>query len=370
MRLDVPAKPGTKPRILELDGVRGVAILLVIIGHYCSFILPGVEFFSVASLGVNVFFVLSGYLIGGIILDEHREPGFLRSFYMRRAARILPIYFSVVAAAFFIAWLTADKGWTEPLLPAWVYLLFLTNIALAWFGHTSLLLNPTWSLAVEEQFYLAMPFVMMATPHRRLPVVLLSLAALAVVLRAFASPAAAEVLLPCRMDSLLIGVGAALLQRSVDLSRRAIALTAAAFVPLLINLLLGKFARPAGVVFEPTGHALTTAMVMLAAINGGVIGAPLRAAWLRWVGEISYGLYLIHEPIRILLTGWILGRASFALGLDRAPVNLLALAVALAIAHLSWRYFERPIILRVRRTLASRYSNLPHRSRTDAARGG
>ncbi len=342
---------GTAPkaRILELDGVRGVAILLVLFGHYCSLIAPGVEFFSVASLGVNVFFVLSGFLIGGIILDEHREPGFLRSFYTRRAARILPIYLSVVAAAFFFAWLAAGQPWSEPLLPVWVYLLFLTNIALAWFGRTSLLLNPTWSLAVEEQFYLAMPFVVMATPRRRLPAVLGGLIVLALVLRALAGGAAAEVLLPCRMDSLLIGVSAALLQRSLDLSKYGTALTGAAMAPLVFQLLLTSSMRPAAVVFEPTAFALTTAFVMLAAINGGAIAGVLRVGWLRWIGEISYGLYLIHEPVRILLTGWLHG--SMGPGAHRVPINLLALVVALTIANVSWKYFERPIILRVRKAL-------------------
>jgi peptidoglycan/LPS O-acetylase OafA/YrhL len=340
-----------KQRILELDGIRGIAILLVLAGHYCSFVLPGVELFALASLGVNVFFVLSGFLIGGIILDEHDNRGFLRSFYRRRAARILPIYFSVVAAAFVADAATAGQPWADRLLAPWVYLLFLTNFALAELGKTGLLLNPTWSLAVEEQFYLAMPFVIMLTPQRLLPFVLASLCVAALVLRWMWATeiAAIEVLLVCRMDSLLIGVGAALLQRRVDLSAQAQGLLALALAPLVVVLAMNQVAHEAASIVAPTAFAATTALLMLSAINGASVGGALRVPWLLFFGEISYGLYLIHEPFRVLLTGLLLGKTVFQPGLDRIPVSVLALALAIATATVSWRRFERPIIQWARR---------------------
>jgi peptidoglycan/LPS O-acetylase OafA/YrhL len=344
-----------KQRILELDGIRGIAILLVLVGHYCSFVLPGVELFAVASLGVNVFFVLSGFLIGGIIVDEHERRGFLGSFYRRRAARILPIYFTVVAAAFVADAATAGQPWADRLLAPWVYLLFLTNFALAELGKTGLLLNPTWSLAVEEQFYLAMPFLVMLTPRRLLPLVLAALCVVALVLRWLwiSDIAAIEVLLVCRMDSLLIGVGAALLHRRAKLAPQAQALLATALAPLALVLVLNVVAREVSGVIAPTAFATTTALLMLAAINGAAVGDALRAPWLLFFGEISYGLYLIHEPFRILLTGALLGKTVFQPGLDRIPVSLLALALAVAAATVSWRRFERPIIQWARREPAS-----------------
>jgi peptidoglycan/LPS O-acetylase OafA/YrhL len=340
-----------KRRIPELDGIRGIAILLVLVGHYCSRIQADFELFTLAGLGVNVFFVLSGFLIGGIILDEHREPGFVASFYRRRTARILPIYFAVVAAAFVAQAASAGQPWSDQLLPAWIYLTFTTNFAIAEYGRSGLMLNPTWSLAVEEQFYLAMPFLMIMTPKKQLPLLLGVLGVSAIFLRWLLASniAANEVLLPCRMDSLLIGVAAALLQRSADLVPHATLLLAAALLPLLANLGLAAVSHEAAIVFEPTGFALATGLLMLSAINGGIAAAPLRAPWLRFFGEISYGLYLIHEPIRVQLTGWLLGKTILTPGLDRIPVTLLALVLAVVLAKVSWRRFEQPIIEWARR---------------------
>ena len=335
-----------KKRILELDGIRGIAVLLVVVGHYCSYVLPNVEFFAVASLGVNIFFVLSGFLIGGIILDEHERSGFYRSFYRRRAARILPIYFAVIAFAFIADAATAGEPWADRLLPVWVYAAFLTNFALAFLGKTGLLLNPTWSLAVEEQFYLAMPVVIIMTPKRRLPVVLGAICVAAIFLRwSWASnPAAIEVLLPCRMDSLVIGVAAALANRRLVLAPHAAALVGSALVPLLAIVATSVLRHDLAVLFSPTAFALTTALLLLGAIHGGSPEGVLRSPWLRYFGEISYGLYLIHEPFRVLLTGALLGKTVFTPGLDRIPVSLLALGLAMLVATISWRHFERPII--------------------------
>ena len=338
---------GAAPRrIPELDGLRGTAVLCVIFGHYASYIVPKVEFLEFASLGVDVFFVLSGFLIGGIILDQHKQDGFVASFYGRRAARILPVYFAVIALAFAAQALTAGAPWMDRLLPPWIYLAFLSNFALAQLGRTGLLLNPTWSLAVEEQFYLMMPVIVMLTPRRSLPWLLGALCLVAIGLRAVfaADLAATEVLLPCRMDALLIGVGAAYAQRHLDLSGRATTLLAMALGPVLAYLLLIALLHDGAAPFTHTAYALATACVLLAAVNGLSSGGGLGAPWLRFFGEISYGLYLIHEPVRILLTGAVLGTTIFVPNLLRIPVNLLALGIAVGLATLSWRFFERPIL--------------------------
>ncbi|MEI9888921.1 MAG: acyltransferase family protein [Rhizomicrobium sp.] len=185
----------------------------------------------------------------------------MRSFYRRRCARILPVYFAVVVLAFGAQALTAGQPWMDRLLPAWVYATFTTNFALAHLGKTGLLLNPTWSLAVEEQFYLAMPFVIMLTRKPLLPWVLAALCAVAIGLRALwaSDIAATEVLLPCRMDALLIGVAAALAHRSFDLSRHAVALLAAALAPVIVYLLLILALQRGAAPFTHTAYALATA---------------------------------------------------------------------------------------------------------------
>src|SRR5690242_10217130 len=102
MRAGAWAGGMSRQRIPELDGLRGLAVLTVMLGHYCSAIIPGVSFFNYASMGVDIFFVLSGFLVGGIILDGAWERGFLARFFCRRAARILPLYILVVGVAFLV----------------------------------------------------------------------------------------------------------------------------------------------------------------------------------------------------------------------------------------------------------------------------
>jgi len=161
------------------------------------------------------------------------------------------------------------------------------------------------------------------------------------------------VLLPCRMDALLLGVGAALAQRHFELRRYVTPLLAAALVPVVIYLLLVMTLNRGAAPFTHTAYAAATALFLLAVVNGLPSGGGLRSPWLRFFGEISYGLYLIHEPVRILLTGAILGTTIFVPSLNRIPVTLLATVVAVALATLSWRYFEKPIIQRAaRRRLA------------------
>jgi peptidoglycan/LPS O-acetylase OafA/YrhL len=162
-------------RIAELDGVRGVAIGLVLIWHYfANGIVAPVEGTWLAHLksmlgltwsGVDLFLVLSGFLIGGILLDAKDSPNFFRTFYARRAFRILPLYF-ILIVLFIEGWLLNRSGIATPLrifnayIPVWTYPLFVQNFAMVWrgsFGAAWLAL--TWSLAIEEQFYLLLPLV-------------------------------------------------------------------------------------------------------------------------------------------------------------------------------------------------------------------
>jgi peptidoglycan/LPS O-acetylase OafA/YrhL len=336
-------------RIPELDGLRGIAILLVLFSHYCSNFLPGQTFFGFGVMGVEVFFVLSGFLIGGIILDGQGQRRFLISFYFRRAARIIPIYYLVVAAAFAAQTMTFEAPWMlhDRLLPAQVYLSFTTNIAFVRM-HLPIggMLIPTWTLAVEEQFYLCAPLLIMLTPRRSLPAILVLTCAAAIGFRLFfrSNESAVELLLPCRMDALAIGVGAALAQRRSELSGRHFQLLLAAGAALALLLILAFANRAVGYLLAPSLVPLSAALVMLAAINGASFGVFLRAAWLRFFGEISYGLYLVHQPILILMTGVFLGVSIYSHGIEHIQVAIVAAVVSIALATLSWHYYERPII--------------------------
>jgi peptidoglycan/LPS O-acetylase OafA/YrhL len=354
---------GKAGRILELDGVRGIAVLLVLIAHYASALVP-MNTYVLSTIGVNIFFVLSGFLIGSIILDESSNPGFLKSFYFRRAARILPIYCVVVGFSIAAMSIIGSLPWEQHdrLLPAWVYLTFTTNIA---FASVPLpngnLLMPTWTVAVEEQFYLCAPLIIMMTPKRLLPSLLVMICIAAIGARAIfhGNQTAVEFLLPCRMDSLAIGIAAAWAQRTFDLRGRAFGLLAGAAATLAM-MWTGIFLAPMiGVIAGPTLFSICIAWIMLSAIHGAAFAIYLRAKWLRFFGEISYGLYLIHQPVLTLLIGFILGIPLFQHGVERLHVTVIAAVISICLATLSWRFFERPIInltkaiLRTRSTVAA-----------------
>jgi len=226
--------------ILELDGLRGAAIFMVLVYHYVSqqgaapagSLTASVQrAVSMWATGVDLFFVLSGFLIGGILMQQRDSPSFFRTFYIRRSVRILPIYYLwttlyivlVLAAGPFLrahahSGMTPQLGW-----PVYIHYLFLQNFAFfslaglasAWFG-------PTWSLAIEEQFYLLSPLIVRLVSPRRLSAVLISTIVAIPVLRILMlwaghpSAAAISVLMICRADALALGILAALLWRRAE----------------------------------------------------------------------------------------------------------------------------------------------------------
>src|SRR5882672_11423735 len=175
-------------RIPELDGLRGLAILLVLIWHFGCGTISAVghrwlfylgDAGSLFWSGVDLFFVLSGFLIGGILLDARNSPNYFKAFYARRVCRIIPIY-AVVVGAFYLCMATgvpgriAESEWLfGPTAPWSAYATFTQNIGYATGGpDVANWFRPTWSLAVEEQFYLILPAVVWFVSRRRLPYVL------------------------------------------------------------------------------------------------------------------------------------------------------------------------------------------------------
>jgi len=200
-----------------LDALRGIAILLVVTWHYLPQPWTPVRTGALAAIrkvntlswsGVDLFFVLSGFLIVGILIDNRSATNYFRTFYIRRFFRIVPLYAIVLAlAACAIDWRTDWKVYLA-------HLIFQQNTVVAFTGVWGLpWLEVTWSLAVEEQFYLLAPFIVRVVRPRRLPAVLLGCIAAAPICRlaiwaalpAALAPAAAMTLLPCRMDALAVG---------------------------------------------------------------------------------------------------------------------------------------------------------------------
>lgn len=327
-------------RIVQLDGVRAVAVLAVFMNH--AF---GVSLW----MGVDLFFVLSGFLITGILVDrKSRNQSYFGYFYARRAKRILPPYILLLILSsllFGLGWL---KQW-------WWYAFFATNIGQS-LGESG---NPgfgvLWSLAVEEQFYLVWPIVVLLVSERTLGIVAAAGIIVAPILRAAATPLFSSFwpiyfLTPFRMDLLCAGaLLAVLMRRRPDLPEQ---LRWAAWA-----MLAGTLATLAWLHFHypdirdsnrPLSNAglysltlvLSTSVVILALRRRGIVTRVLSHPVLVYLGTISYTIYLVHVTFIGLMWKFNYGKYSSALG---------ALALTLAFATASWFLLEKRLVRGERR---------------------
>ena len=350
-------------RIKALDGVRGTACLLVLVGHYVyDPLVPKsgtwLSYFQrlllVSTTGVDLFFVLSGFLLGGIILDNLRAINLLRVFYVRRALRIFPLYFAWVFSYFAIVSLCDGhrfKWLVEGLLPFWSYILYVQNFVMAEINNSGAqAIGVSWSLAIEEQFYLLLPACLIFTPKRVLPALVLCLTVLALFLRfcfvQHEREFAAYVLLPCRWDSLFVGVLFAWSIRQEwwrrIFSLRTIRLSlAGAFAVLLTATLAWRYVDA---VVWPTLVALCCAIVIIASIEIAAFGRLFCISALTFVGKISYGIYVFHLLIAGLVFGAAKGTAPSLTSQFDLILMICSLVGTFAAAFLSFEYFEKPIL--------------------------
>jgi peptidoglycan/LPS O-acetylase OafA/YrhL len=365
-------------RIPELDGVRGIAILLVLVFHYAVTPLLArplgrvahatVQAFLLTWSGVDLFFVLSGFLIGGILLDQREAPRYFRAFFARRICRIFPLYFLALACFAALTWALGPLGrnagfdWTlAGPMPAWSYATFTQNIVMAARGDLGAhALAVTWSLGVEEQFYLLLPFVIRFVPRRWLPAALVLLAAVGPTLRVamgqrFEVPR--FVITPCRLDSLMLGVLCAWMLRQ-PASRRWLGthrgLLYSALAVLGLATLYSSYRPHPFAAFNVYPWRYTWMAVMfacfllLAVVEGSAGGGPASALArnrvLRWCGGLAYGLYLIHQAVLGLAHGALLHQAPQLRTATDLAVTLGALGATLVLAAASWRWFEKPIL--------------------------
>jgi peptidoglycan/LPS O-acetylase OafA/YrhL len=306
--------------------------------------------------GVDLFFVLSGFLIGGILLDARASPNYFRVFYRRRVFRIFPLYF-----AFLVAFLIAahflrsrdDQHLFYPLIPWQACATFTQNFWMAINGDGgAYALTPTWSLAVEEQFYLTLPAVIYFVKPSRLKWFLIGGIVLAPIIRVaifLVNPRltmAMTYLLPCRMDPLLFGVGTAWLLRQRGAwefvrSYRRHLWTAIELLTILCALFLfspGSFDPPMMLVgFDCLGLLFASILVVTLADEG--VARFLRAKWLVSLGTISYCVYVIHQLVFGITDLMLKGRTN-----SWEVTTILSLVVTIVIAKLSSQYFEMPLV--------------------------
>lgn len=349
-------------RITELDGIRGIAVSLVLIWHFVPCQLDSGIGLWVSALrralyltgsGVDLFFVLSGFLIIGILLDQREATNYLRVFYLRRACRILPLYFLVFGLFVCLA-ATVDlagpaRQWLfGNALPLWSYASFTQNILMGIQGHFGAGgLAVTWSLAVEEQFYLVIPLLVLVTGRRKLVWLLPALFVVIPFLRMASPGFYAYVNTPWRADPLIAGGCVALLIRSERWVQTIRANSAWLRVLGLIMLVIVPFMImwPGCLgVFDKTWLAISYSLLVAAAVMGTHprVARLLRNKTLVWLGTYSYGIYMLHQLASGLLHGVIKKQAPIIAGVDDAGITLLALLVTLMAAWISFKFFESP----------------------------
>ena len=385
-------------RIPELDGLRGIAILLVLYYHYFeSAPLPS----YLASLGrltwsgVDLFFVLSGFLVGGILLDVRLTPHYFKTFFIRRAHRILPLY----ALVCLLFWLIGGNfvDYNQPFYwlfsnpwPWYAYATFTQNFFMtadgtlgpAWLG-------ATWSLAVEEQFYLTLPLLIRFANRRHLAYILAFLILSAPLIRTslrlyyLHGDVGAYVLMPCRADALMLGVMVALLIRNrkawqflmvhkrfllilqvvllCGMAWMALKTTEQQVQPPILQVLV----QPAQVLenlWQVFWHhvrlfisslnytwiaAFYTCLLLITITHSSSwVNHFLRSRLLVEIGAIAYGAYLFHQPVLGLCYGLVRdGLPIINNSLDWG-ITVIAFALTLLLAKASWIYWEKPFVER------------------------
>jgi peptidoglycan/LPS O-acetylase OafA/YrhL len=352
-----PIDPSAK-YIPELDGIRGLTIGAVLLHHisthynthWPSYLGPFAPAAVFGWVGVDVFFLLSGFLITAILLRA--QPGLqaAKDFYIKRALRIWPLYY-VLLGVMFLEVLVYRKSY-----PVGLSVIFLQNFVPAWPALGTF--NQTWSLCVEEHFYLLWPFAVFLLPRRMLPGVLVAILGLSPLLRWYAIEHGIALKLlytasPFRFDSIALGSLIAVFITKGRLSIKTMQRVGPAAAILGGSLATWIFLHHQEEwgqrsVFVYSWLALSSGGVLLVALafRNGLVGAFLRWPPLRYVGKISYGLYMLHP--------FVFGYIALKM---KGPAGLaIALLMSFAAAILSWHFMETPI-LRLKSKLTGTHRN-------------
>ena len=356
-------------RLTQLDGLRGLGIFLVLAFHF-GFGIPGFVLGSPAAYvlspivslgwsGVDLLFVLSGFLIGGIVISRKPCGQFYRMFLVRRGARILPLYFALLLLVLLGHELfLRDVGFFPQLFAQFAergsYFLLMQNNRYALSSADMNAISVSWSLAIEFQFYLLFPLLTWglkaAVPAERfeptLILAMLGIVLLAMILRAMPLGANQQdwrfCFTFCRFDALAVGV--------LIYALRDHPLAVRSFVPLLVfggagAAFLATF-RYKGWLgpFLYTDVAFLYGSLLMLALHLPLVNMGLRNSVLRFFGRISYALYLFHIPALGIANGLLYSMDADVHGQRPLIVTILSLTAAIGLATLSWSYFERPLL--------------------------
>ena len=367
------AAVSTHVHVPVLDGIRGLAILLVLCFHFMlvegnSPVVRMIQkTWGFGWAGVDLFFVLSGFLITGILLDAKTRPNYFRNFYARRTVRLFPLYYAflfvmllVLPAILGHARMVAHLG--EPPVGNWAYWLYCYNLFQGEHGPTfSHSMGVTWSLCIEEQFYLLWPTVVwLCTPRTLLKVcgglMLMSLVSrLVLVLNGYGEVPVSQWSF-CRMDALAVGAALALVFKRglwpVESLKRP-AWLIVLIVPVVVlglNLVGGKLMHnPTFLVGGYTALAAMFGSLLLLTLTVSPNSALARFfsnPLMRMLGRYSYAMYLFNQPVKFLLRDFVFDpNARLTLFGSHVPAQLLFFLMAglitVGLAWLSWHLFEK-----------------------------
>jgi peptidoglycan/LPS O-acetylase OafA/YrhL len=352
-----PPKPATgELRIAALDGVRGFMTILVLFSHFFAEIANGFPRLGFGWIAVNMFFVLSGFLIGRLIIERMDSENFFTVFIMRRICRTIPSYVISVLIIFAVLWIFRAEPWTKfkTEFPLWSYLTFTQNILMGVTNDVGAYwAAPTWTLALEEQLYVSLPFVFFLAPRRYWAPILIGVALAAVVLRGLVftlgvAPIWGLVILPTRADVLVVGVIAAIIfkDRNIDLSRFDFTLRCAPVVLLFVTVLLALIDPVERLLFNVFGPLFVSAgfaCLLVAMVRGAPEAKRFESRFFCFFGHISYCVYLTHLMVLGLMHGLILGAKPALGGVDQWLVTVAGLVVAVGVGWALTTLIEAPL---------------------------
>ena len=349
-------------RLPALDGLRGFAALAVVLLHMTMQVVPHTlpamairNMFSLGGTGVDLFFVLSGFLITGLLVSAKGSSNYFRVFYARRMLRILPLYYAALIFLFGVPMLvTLPHGFHIPFRDQLWFWFYIQNyhwkggILAGWTGHL-------WSLAIEEQFYLVWPLVILLASRKQAIAVCVGLVAVSVLYRAYAQNFDPRLdtyyVTQARLDGLAVGSAIALIVADrgwlARLRRYAPAVGSVAVVVFIVSRI--KF-HVTGPVLWPLGYlsvAVFYGCVLVVALcaTPSSLARIVRSRFLRFYGRYSYALYVIHLPVMSVLGHVGIYPDRLSVGgsdlLGELLYILIVTPIVTLLAWLSWHLLEK-----------------------------